>query len=125
MATQDDVRRISLALPETEEEEGRFAFSVRNKGKLKSFAWVWMERLEPKKARVPQPEVVALRVASLEEKEMLLSTGEQKFFTEPHYNNFPAILVRLPMVDPDELDLLITHAWACQAPRQLVAELGL
>ena len=54
MATQADVRRIALSLPETEETENHFAFSVRNKGKLKGFVWVWMERITPKKARVPQ-----------------------------------------------------------------------
>ena len=35
----------------TEEADGRFAFSVRNKRKLKGFAWVWMERVVPKKPR--------------------------------------------------------------------------
>jgi hypothetical protein len=35
MATQADVRRIALALPDTEEATDRFAFSVRNKGKLR------------------------------------------------------------------------------------------
>jgi len=47
MATQADVRRIALSLPETEEAPGRFAFSVRNKGKVKGFVWVWMERVDP------------------------------------------------------------------------------
>ena len=37
MATQADVRRIALSLPETEEAPDRFAFSVRNEGKLKGF----------------------------------------------------------------------------------------
>ena len=49
-ATQDDVRRMAPSLPETEEAEDRFAFSVRNKGKLKGFVWVWQEHVEPKKA---------------------------------------------------------------------------
>jgi hypothetical protein len=39
VATRADVRRIALKLPETEEAENHFAFSVRNKGKLKGFAW--------------------------------------------------------------------------------------
>jgi hypothetical protein len=39
MATQADVRRIALKLPDVEEASDRFAFSVRNKGKLKGFAW--------------------------------------------------------------------------------------
>ena len=55
MATQENVRRIALALPETSEGDGQFSFSVRNKDKQKGFAWVWMERLDPKKARVPNP----------------------------------------------------------------------
>ena len=63
MASQADVRRIALSLPETEEAPDRFAFSVRNKGKRKGFVWVWMERVTPKKPRVPQPAVIAVRVA--------------------------------------------------------------
>jgi hypothetical protein len=51
MATQADVRRIALSLPGTVETPNHFAFSVRNKGKLKGFVWVWMERVHPKKAR--------------------------------------------------------------------------
>jgi hypothetical protein len=73
MATQADVRRIALSLPQTEEAVDRFAFSVRNKGKLKGFVWVWMERIEPKKPRAPQPDVIAVRVASLAEKDRILA----------------------------------------------------
>lgn len=119
MADQDDVRRIALSLPETEETGDRFAFSVRNKGKLKRFVWVWMERLEAKKPRVPNPDVVAVRVANLEEKDLLLSMDEVRFFTEPHYDNFPAILARLPEIDADHLEELISDAWRCQAPKAL------
>ena len=68
MATRADVRRIALSLPATEEVRGRFAFGVRNKGKLKGFVWVWMERVAPRKARVPEPNVIAVRTASLEDK---------------------------------------------------------
>lgn len=57
MATQADVRRIALSFPETEEGKDHFAFSVRNRGKLKGFAWVWMERVTPRKPRVHQPRV--------------------------------------------------------------------
>jgi len=125
MATQADVRRIALSLPETVEAEDRFGFSVRNRDRLKGFAWVWLERLEPKKARVPNPEVVAVRVANLDEKDILLSIDAAKFFTEPHYNGFPAVLVRLAAIDADELESLIVHAWRCQAPKALVKASGL
>jgi hypothetical protein len=119
MATQADVRRIALSLPETEEAPNHFAFSVRNKGKPKGFVWVWMERVEPKKPRVPQPDVIAVRVASLQEKERILALDQTKFFTEPHYNGFPAVLVNLPAISVRELKPLITEAWRCQAPKNL------
>lgn len=124
MADQEDVRRIALSLPQTEEVKDRFAFSVRHKDKLKSFVWVWYERIQPKKPRVPRPDVIAVRVANLDEKNIMLSMDTAKFFTEPHYNGFPAVLVRLPAVDSNELELLIMDAWRCQAPRALVRELG-
>ena len=120
MATQADVRRIALSLPETEEVEGRVAFSVRSKGKLKGFAWVWMERVAPKKPRVANPAVLAVRVANLAHKDLLISSDPAKFFTEPHYNGFPAVLVRLAEVSVPELRGLLEDAWRCLAPAELV-----
>ena len=123
MADQNDVRRIALSLPETTEDEGHFAFSVNNRGKQKGFVWVWMERIHPKKARIPNPGVVAIRVKDIQEKEMLLAFEPAKFFTEPHYTGFPAVLVRLAAVEVDELKELIANAWRCQAPPALVIDL--
>ena len=120
MADQNDVRRIALALPETSEGDGRFAFSVNNKGKQKGFVWVWMERVQPKQPRIPNPEVLAVRVPNLDVKEMLLQSDEEVYFTEPHYNGFPAVLVRLPKTGIEELTHIITEAWRCQAPKALV-----
>ena len=119
MADREDVRRIALALPDTSEAEDHFAFSVLNKGKQKGFVWAWNERVEPKKPKVPSTVVVAVRVADQYEKDALLGCGEEKFFTEPHYNGFPAVLVRLPLIDVEELEELIMDAWRCQAPRAL------
>ena len=98
VATQADVRRIALSLPDTEEAPNHFAFSVRNRGKLKGF--------------------VAVRVANLSDKDVLLALDPEKFFTKPHYNGFPAVLVRLPAVTARELRPMITEAWRCQAPKQ-------
>ena len=120
MATRDDVRRIALALPETAEAAERFAFAVRNKDKWKEFVWVWMERFHPKKPRVPNPAVIAVRVPSLEHKDILLGVDPAVFFTEPHYDGYPAVLVRLAAVKPATLAQLIEDAWRCQAPRALV-----
>ena len=120
MATQDDVRRIAMALPETVEAEDGFAFSVRNRDKLRGFVWVWQERVQPKKPRVPNPEVLAVRTASLAEKDALLGADAAKFFTEPHYNGFPAVLVRLALVSVEDLEVLMENAWRSQAPKQLL-----
>ena len=92
MATRADVRRIALALPETKEAEGHFAFSVPNKKRLKGFA--------------------------CGQKDALLAAQPKKFFTEPHYNGFPAVLVRLPEVKVGELRTLLEDAWRCMAPVQ-------
>ena len=120
MATQDDVRRIALSLPDSSEAEDRFAFSVRAGVKDKAFAFVWMERLEPKQPRVPNPDVLAIRVGNEAEKQALIAAAPDRFFTEHHYNGFPAVLVRLPAIDVDELAELLTDAWRTQAPKALV-----
>jgi hypothetical protein len=117
------VRRIALALPDvTEEADHPFAFAVRAGKKDKGFVWAWAERVTPGRPRVHNLDVLAVRVASLGEKEMLLAADPDKFFTEPHYNGFPAVLVRLAALDVDELAELVTDAWRCQAPKKLVKE---
>src|SRR5690349_20767863 len=98
MATQADVRRIALTFPQTHESETDFAFEVLSGKKYKGFAWVWKERVDPRKARVPNPAVLAVRVANLDAKEILLMADARKFFTAPHYDGFPAVLVRLKEV---------------------------
>ena len=121
MANQNDVRRIALALPGAREAAGRFAFSVENKGKDKGFAWAWNERVHPKKPRVPRADVLAVRVANEADKLALLDGDPEKFFTEPHYDGFPAVLVRLPEVTVAELRQLLGEAYRCQAPREAAA----
>ena len=118
MATQADVRRIALSLPEAREEAG-FSFAVTGK----AFAWPWMERLDPKKARVPNREVIAVRVANELEKQALLSLDTDAFFTEPHYNGYPAVLVRLPAIDLELLEKVLTDAWLTRAPKKLASNL--
>jgi hypothetical protein len=121
MSSQDDVRRIARALPGVIESKDHFAFSVDVKGKAKGFAWVWMERIHPKKARVPQLAVLAVRVADQTEKAALLDGDPDKFFTEPHYNGFPAVLVRLANVTEPELSRVLVEGWRCMAHKDLVA----
>lgn len=120
MATQADVRRLALRLPNTVEESGRqFAVAVVRKpgAKPKAFAWEWLERIDPKKARVPNKSVIAVRVANTDEKALLLAADPDVFFTEPHYNGYPAVLVRLAAIDTKRLRDLLTTAHALFAPR--------
>ena len=119
MATQADVRRIALSLPGAVPVPGRFAFGVERKGKLKAFVWVWMERVTPKKPRVPNHGVIAARVADLAERDRLLAAEPKKLFTEPHYEGFPAVLVRLEAVTVADLRALLNAAWRSQAPVDL------
>jgi hypothetical protein len=117
VATREDVRRIALSLPESVEEPGRFSFAVDGK----AFAWVWLERVDPRRARVPNPEVIAVRVANQLEKDGLLALDHEAFFTEPHYDGYPAVLVRLPAIELDLLTDVLTAAWRLRAPRRLLA----
>jgi hypothetical protein len=117
MAAEDDVRRIALALPEVTEDQDMLGFAVRGKG----FAWSSKERVVPKKARVERRDVLTVRVADAGAKADLLAADPDKFCTEDHYNGFPAVLVRLAAVDPDELAELLTDAWRARAPRALVS----
>jgi hypothetical protein len=118
MARPSDVVRIASALPGALRggSEERLAFEVEAKGKRKGFCWSWLERVDPKKARVPNPGVLAVRVRDAAEKAALLAADADVFFTEPHYNGYPAVLVRLSKVRVPQLRLLIESAWRCVAP---------
>ena len=122
MATQAQVRKIALALPEVHEGVERFGFSVTNKGKEKGFAWVWNERVNPKKPKVPNPKVLAIRVANVAQRDLMIAAEPDKYFTEPHYNGFPAVLVRLAAVRVAELRPLLLEAWRLLAPKELVRQ---
>ena len=91
MATQRDVRRIALSLPETSEDPDEFRFFVEGR----MFVWLWPERVEPKRARVPNPEVIVVRVGNEIDKQVLIAMDPKVFFTE---------------------------SWRCRAPRRLEAE---
>ena len=114
MPTFDDVRRIALELPGAVVDEGGTAFRVD--GRL--FAWSWRERVDPKRARVPNVGVLVVRVASELDKDALLSMDPAVFFTEPHYDGYAAILVRLGVIDDPMLAKLITDSWRLKAPKR-------
>jgi len=126
MATEDDVREICAGLPGAVEGSGeQFGFSVLAKGKAKGFVWSWLERIEPKKRRVVNRSVLAVRVPNLLAKDMILDSNPEAFFTEDHYNGFPAVLVRLDALSADELEPLIIEAWRSVAPKDLLRQFEL
>jgi hypothetical protein len=107
MPSQEDVARIALALPGAVADGS--GFSVRVNGR--QFVHVWRERVDPKKTKVPNDDVVVVGVRDEMDKQTLLGSGIPGIFTEPHYDGWPSILVRLPDVDPAFLEKLVTDSY--------------
>ena len=59
-------------------------------------------------------------VGDLGEKEAMLASEPDKFFTTPHYDGHPTVLVNLPAVDAEELTELITESWRLRAPKRVL-----
>jgi hypothetical protein len=72
--------------------------------------WPWLERIHPKRARVPSLDVIVIRVPAEEDKAVLIDMDPDVFFTEPHYDGYPAIQARLGAIDPDLLGRLLADA---------------
>ena len=66
----------------------------------------------------PYGEVLMVKVADLGEKDALLASDPATYFTVPHYDGYPAVLVRLAVADPGELRELLTEAWMRVAPKR-------
>ena len=120
MATREDLRQIALSLPETTTDNEGFSYNVAGK----AIVWTWLERIHPKKARVPNPDVIAVRIADESDKELLIDMDGLVFFTERHYHGYPAILVRLPAIDVAMLETMVRNAWRLRAPEALLTKVG-
>lgn len=107
MATEDEVRRIALALPETQERPSYGTPGFRVADRL--FA-----RLRD------DGESLVLWVADEGEKQSLIQSDSDKFFTTPHYAGHPSVLVRWAKLDVAELTELLTEAWRVRAPRRVL-----
>jgi hypothetical protein len=122
MATWEDVRRCALALPGTDEGESRGlrTWRVRAKG----FVWERPLRradLEALGAAAPDGPILGARVEHLGAKEALLADDPGTFFTTPHFDGYPAVLVRLDRIGADLLEEVVVEAWLASAPKRLAA----
>jgi hypothetical protein len=120
MATWDDVRRIALALPETTEAISweQPHWRVKDKG----FVWERPLRrsdLEALGDAAPDGPILGARVEHLVAKEALLADDPGVFFTTPHFDGYPAVLVRLDEISMQDLEEVIVEAWLCRAPKRL------
>ncbi|HEV3283140.1 MAG TPA: MmcQ/YjbR family DNA-binding protein [Solirubrobacteraceae bacterium] len=121
MASWDDVRRLALALPATSERLSRDLPQWRVKDKL----FVWERPLRAKEVAAlagaaPQGPILGARVEHIGAKEALLADDPSVFFTTPHFDGYPAILVRLERLSVEDLEEVVTEAWLARAPAQLV-----
>jgi hypothetical protein len=67
------------------------------------------------------PDALVVRVVDVGDQEALVLGDPDVFFTTPHYDGWPGVLVRLDAVDPVQLAELIEDAWRVQAPKRLIA----
>ena len=120
--TMADLDELALAMPNTTKEvsdDGRPAYRVH--GKL-----FCIHRNRRADAIDPETgerldDVLMFRVADLGVKELLLSDARGVYFTTPHFDGYPAVLVRIPdleRLDREELGDMVAEAWLTKAQKR-------
>lgn len=123
MSTMADLDALALAMPQTTKElsdDGRPAYKVH--GKL-----FVLHRGRRPDAKDPETgerldDVLMFRVADLDVKELMLTDERGVFFATPHFNGYPAVLVRIPdlvRIDREELFDLVAEAWLTRAQKRV------
>jgi hypothetical protein len=123
MTSLDDVATACLALPGTTEVTSRGARQWRVADKL----FVWERPLRPRDLdelgdAAPSGTVLGARVPDEGAKSALIAEEPDLYFTTHHFDGYPAVLCRLDRLDAQSLTELAAEAWACRAPRRLLAE---
>ena len=124
MPTLDDAARMAMELPEVTETRwhGNRTWTVGGKG----FAWerpfskADLKRFGTEKP--PAGEIFAVRVADLGEKDALLAAQPKGFFTIPHFDGYPAVLIELKRATKTALREAITDGWLACAPPKIARE---
>jgi hypothetical protein len=120
VATWDDVSRLALAMPEAIEQDMRGNRAWKVKDKL--FVWERPLRKSDLAAlgdAAPTGPILGARVEHLGAKEALIQSEPEIFFTAPHFEGYPAVLIKLPDIPLDELEEVIAEAWLARAPKRL------
>jgi hypothetical protein len=123
MPTMRDLDAYALSLPQTSKDvsdEGRPAY--RAHGKL--FCCQRGRRpdaIDPETGE-RMDDVLMFRVADLDVKDLLLADDRGVYFTTPHFDGYPAVLMRIPdlaRIDGDELHDLVVEAWLTRAQKRV------
>lgn len=123
MATWGDVRKIALSFPGA--TEGVAFGSATWTVSKKMFVWERPLRkwdLAALGAKAPKGPVLGVRTADLEMKDVLLASDPKIFFTTPHFDGYPAVLVRLEKIGVKRLRDVIEESWLSRAGKRAVAE---
>jgi hypothetical protein len=125
MATWDDVSELALALPETAEQVSRGLRQWRVRDR--PFVWERPLRRADREALgddAPDGPILGARVEHVGAKEALIADDPGVFFTTPHFDGYPAILVRLDAISRDDLREVVVEAWLDRAPKRLAQASG-
>jgi hypothetical protein len=123
VATWEDVARIVGGLPLTAEQSPH---DWRVGKKL--VAWERPMRPSDREALArggsepPEGDILGVRVSDEGVKFALIGDEPGVYFTTPHFDGYPAVLVNLAEIAVGDLEELITEAWLTQAPKKLVQE---
>ncbi|GAB3879136.1 MmcQ/YjbR family DNA-binding protein [Kibdelosporangium lantanae] len=124
MSTWEDVRRIALDLPLVEErdiDDGLVQWRVKDRG----FAWERPLResdIEALGDDAPDGPILGVRTPDIGVKEALIAENPRVYFTTPHFNGYPAVLVQLDNIKLRDLEELVVEAWLTRAPRRVAKE---
>jgi hypothetical protein len=118
-----DLDKLAMAMPQTTSErsaDGRPAYFVHRK-------LFCCHRSRRRDAVDPDTgerlnDVLMFRVADLGVKELMLADERGVFFTTPHFDGYPAVLIRIPALahlDRDELRDTVVEAWLTRAQKRV------
>jgi hypothetical protein len=123
VATLKDLDELALELPQATKEvgdDGRPSYSVHGK-------YFCFHRRPRPDALDPETgerltDVLVFRVEDLDVKDLVLADGRGVFFTTPHWNGYPAVLIRIPdlaRLERSELRDLVVDAWLTRAQKRV------